>query len=531
MTRRSCAIYATGIVCAHLLIVGIALLVAQVFQTMIQERIKKEITLGENSRVLGGWINPPPPVYMQYFFFNVTNPDEFLAGKAKPHVTQMGPYTYREYRPRENVTFLENGTKIFATNPKSFVFLPEMSVGDPEVDMLTTPNIPFIAVMNEMHSYSFFIRPLISMFIKSLGVNMFMTRSVHEFLWGFKDPLMTKLHTLKPEVDEYFGLMYKKNGTHEGEFVFHTGEKNYMDYGKIDTWNGIRKMNWWSSEQSNMINGTDGSVFHTFLSRKELLYIFAADLCRSIHLGYVSDTEVKGIPAFRFAPPSDVLAAPDENPSNAGFCVPAGDCLGKGVLKVSVCREGAPIVVSFPHFYQADTQYIDAIDGMNPNKEEHETYLDLNPTTGVPIRACKRAQLNVIMKRVPGFPQTKFLNETIFPIMYVNETATIDDDSASQMRTLLLIVTLVSNFPVIIVGMGAILLLVLICLVCRNRQRRNEVKRIDFTEAFHSLAATKDDTAYTPVSNKSDDSPDSHANQPQKNGSYIAMSPVEAQKC
>lgn len=55
----------------------------------------QEITLAENSRVLDGWINPPPPVYMQYFFFNVTNPQEFLAGKAKPHVTQMGPYTYR----------------------------------------------------------------------------------------------------------------------------------------------------------------------------------------------------------------------------------------------------------------------------------------------------------------------------------------------------------------------------------------------------------------------------------------------------
>lgn len=53
-------------------------------------------------------------------------------------------YAIREYRPRENVTFLENGTKVFATNPKSFVFLREMSVGDPEVDLLTTPNIPVI---------------------------------------------------------------------------------------------------------------------------------------------------------------------------------------------------------------------------------------------------------------------------------------------------------------------------------------------------------------------------------------------------
>ena len=61
---------------------------------------------------------------------------------------------------------------------------------------------------------------------------------------------------------------------------------------------------------------------------------------RSIHLGYVEDVDVKGIPAYRFAPPHDVLQSPEENPTNAGFCVPAGDCLGTGVLKVSVCREG-----------------------------------------------------------------------------------------------------------------------------------------------------------------------------------------------
>ncbi|XP_014850789.1 PREDICTED: lysosome membrane protein 2-like isoform X1 [Poecilia mexicana] len=530
MTRRSCAIYATGIVCAHLLIVGIALVVAQVFQTMINSRLKQEITLTEKSQMFESWKNPPPPVYMEYYFFNVTNPEEFLAG-GKASVKQIGPYTYREYRPRENVTFLENGTKVYALNPKSFVFVPEKSAGDPEVDIVRTVNIPFVAVMNELNSYSFYVRPVVSMYISSLGIEIFMTRTVHEILWGFKDPLLSKIRKLKPDVDEYFGLMWKKNGTHEGEFVFHTGEQNYLDYGKIDTWNGLRKMSWWSSNQSNMINGTDGAVFHPLIDRNELLYIFAADLCRSIHLAYVEDVEVKGIQAYRFAPPNDVLMNPKENPTNAGFCVPAGECLGTGVLKVSVCREGAPIVVSFPHFYQADPAYINAVDGLNPNKEEHETYLDLQPTTGVPIRACKRAQLNIILKRVPGFPKTKFINETIFPIMFVNETATIDDDSASQMRTLLLIVTLVSNFPLLIVGLGIILLLVLVVLFCRNRQKKNEVKRIDFTEAFHSFTTAKDDTAYTQVSDKLDDSSEKPANQPMKNGSYIAMSPVEAQKC
>lgn len=42
-------------------------------------------------------------------------------------------------------------------------------------------------------------------------------------------------------------------------------------------------MSWWSSNQSNMINGTDGAVFHPLINRNELLYIFAADLCRYKH--------------------------------------------------------------------------------------------------------------------------------------------------------------------------------------------------------------------------------------------------------
>lgn len=51
MTRRSCAIYATGIISAHLLIVGIALVVAQVFQTMIHSRLK-QVTVTNTVRFL-----------------------------------------------------------------------------------------------------------------------------------------------------------------------------------------------------------------------------------------------------------------------------------------------------------------------------------------------------------------------------------------------------------------------------------------------------------------------------------------------
>ena len=37
--------------------------------------------------------------------------------------------------------------------------------------------------------------------------------------------------------------------------------------------------------------------------------------------------------------------------------------------------------MSFPHFYQADDKFVSAIGGMHPNKEYHETFVDINPVS------------------------------------------------------------------------------------------------------------------------------------------------------
>lgn len=43
-----------------------------------------------------------------------------------------------------HVQFLDNGTKVSALNPKTYVFEPQKSVGDPEVDLIRTINIPAV---------------------------------------------------------------------------------------------------------------------------------------------------------------------------------------------------------------------------------------------------------------------------------------------------------------------------------------------------------------------------------------------------
>lgn len=42
---------------------------------------------------------------------------------------------------------------------------------------------------------------------------------------------------------------------------------------------------------------------------------------------------------------------------------------------------GAPVYLSFPHFYKADPKLLDAVDGLNPMKKLHESYFKIQPVS------------------------------------------------------------------------------------------------------------------------------------------------------
>lgn len=55
---------------------------------------------------------------------------------------------------------------------------------------------------------------------------------------------------------------------------------------------------------------------------------------------FEKEVQVKGIPAYRYTPPWDVLASAKNNPENEGFCLNKQKCLDDGVLDVAMCRKG-----------------------------------------------------------------------------------------------------------------------------------------------------------------------------------------------
>ncbi|NP_001080106.1 scavenger receptor class B member 2 L homeolog [Xenopus laevis] len=468
-----CAVFATAALSVLLLIVSIVLLLTHTFMDIVEGHVKQAIVLKNESEVFEDWVNPPPPVYMQFYFFNVNNPLEILNGE-KPFVTEIGPYTYREYRQKENITFSVNETEVSAVTPKTYVFEPEMSVGDPKVDLIRTVNIPLVTVM-EMTKDSRILRPLIIAILKTSKEGMFVTRTVDELLWGYKDPVLSFLHTFNHSVSDTFGLFYKMNTTDDGEYVFLSGNNDYLKFTQIAEWKGQKALDWWSTNTSNMINGTDGTSFHPLLNKDDKLYMFSSDLCRSIYAVYESSKNIKDISVFRFSPPASVFANVSVNPQNEGFCVPAGNCLPSGLLNVSNCKQGAPIILSSPHFYQADENVINSIRGIKPIKEHHMTFLDLSPLTGTIIHAAKRMQVNVYVRKIDVYSIiTQDIQTLFFPVMHLNESVLIDDKSAGRLRSILLQGRVVANIPFIIMGLGIILAFIFTGLTCLQKRSSEE---------------------------------------------------------
>lgn len=83
---------------------------------------------------------------------------------------------------------------------------------------------------------------------------------------------------------------------------------------------------------------------------------------------------------------------------------------------------GAPVFLSFPHFYNADPYYVDAVEGLSPNKEEHELYIIVEPVstsmfvwnpksfffflvqkTGVIADISAKMQINILLQPIPTF--------------------------------------------------------------------------------------------------------------------------------
>ncbi|PNJ58368.1 CD36 isoform 11 [Pongo abelii] len=426
---RNCGLIAGAVIGAILAVFGGILM--PVGDLLIQKTIKKQVVLEEGTIAFKNWVKTGTEVYRQFWIFDVQNPQEVMMNSSNIQVKQRGPYTYRvRFLAKENVTQDPEDNTVSFLQPNGAIFEPSLSVGT-EADNFTVLNL---AVAAASHIYQNpFVQVVLNSLINKSKSSMFQVRTLRELLWGYKDPFLS----LVPyPVTTTVGLFYPYNNTADGVYKVFNGKDNINKVAIIDTYKGKR----------------------------------------SIYAVFESDVNLKGIPVYRFVLPSKAFASPVQNPDNYCFCtekIISKNCTSYGVLDISKCKEGRPVYISLPHFLYASPDVSEPIDGLNPNEEEHRTYLDIEPITGFTLQFAKRLQVNLLVKPSKKIQVLKNLKRNyIVPILWLNETGTIGDEKANMFRSQVTgKINLLGLIEMILLSVGVVMFVAFMISYCACRSK------------------------------------------------------------
>ncbi|KAK9874388.1 hypothetical protein WA026_002735 [Henosepilachna vigintioctopunctata] len=395
------------------------------------------LIINEGSTNFEIWKNPTVKPITKIYLFNYTNIERYEDGiDKKLNIEEKGPYVYEETVERVNATF--NGDLVSYQLKRSYRFIPELSKGR-QNDIVVVPNILMLSAA-AMHRYSnFFTRLTISSGLNGFYAKAFHSLAADRFIMGYDDDLyslskkMLKFQNKQPS--EKLGLLSKKVGFSPITYTMHTGLNDINQLGSLKSINGKDQLDMWSTKDCDRVQGTDGTMFSPkTVNRKQPIKIFMPDTCRHFDLEYKQDNKIFNgdIPSYKYVASEYLFDSPENHPNNQCYCeMEGGTCPMQGLFNTSLCSMGAPTFVSYPHFYRADSRLLESFTGLNPNKTQHETYLDLHPTLGFPMNARTRMQINIQVLKTFGFSQLdKLDNELILPMAWVDMA--VEDESLPQ---------------------------------------------------------------------------------------------------
>ncbi|XP_019869131.1 scavenger receptor class B member 1 isoform X2 [Aethina tumida] len=402
--------------------------------------ILQNLKLWNGSLSFQYWQKPGVIRLTKVYIFNVTNPDTFLNDGEKPRLQEIGPFVYREEMEKVNIKFHDNGTLTYQ-HKKILQFVPELSVNKDQ--KITVPNIPLLTLSTYSNTLGYFIQKTISVLLSLGKFKPFVTITADELVFGYEDKLVALAHQFYPKRKRpmsKMGLLINRNGTLNEVHTIHTGMKGMHEFGLLDRLNGDTKLPYWNDAPCNALQASEGSFFPPrYFTKKDLLHIYDKDLCRIMPLQYRGPMTKHGISVDMYTPPDTMFESVDKYPDNKCYCPGNEFCPPKGLQNISPCQFDAPVYLSFPHFLDADPELLSGFQGLNPQREKHQSYFKIQPKLGVPIEGKVRAQLNLKVDQAPYVSAVQNFPSIIFPIMWVEEG--IDDVTPAIRRWMYLATT------------------------------------------------------------------------------------------
>ncbi|KAJ8683687.1 hypothetical protein QAD02_019479 [Eretmocerus hayati] len=378
------------------------------FTEVVDDAVAAEMRLRKGSLTYEWWQKPKVKVVYKVYMFNYTNVEDFEKNKAeKLKVEEVGPYMYRETLTRVVEDLNEKNGTVTYREKREFVLEGDRS----DNELVTVPNIVLLSAMAMLKGGSMVEGAQMDVLnaLSYRQYTQFITKPVSKYLWGYDDPVFEIAKSVDKNIaQDKPGILVRKLNISKDLLTISTGMGNMENLGYNMQMDRRENRNLWRDSTCDEIEGSDGTMFPPHLMRDHTkpLKVYAREMCRSIPLQFSGDSETGGIPTYRYTIPEDVFEptlkkAPCYCRKDLDNNTKSRDkCPVKGVFDNSKCL-GAPMLSSFPHFYQGDKTLLQHVEGLKPQKELHETHLDLHTRLGVPVAAKSRIQINIEVRKTP----------------------------------------------------------------------------------------------------------------------------------
>lgn len=143
-----------------------------------------------------------------------------------------------------------------------------------------------------------------------------------------------------------------------------------------------------ATDYANRIEGGDGTLYGA-PAISDKLQVYISDIYRTLFLEKTDTiSDWYDVTLHRYQIQMKDLQNASMNPEGAWYYnfAPSG-------MENLTAVGGLPLFVSKPHFLDGDSSLAGSVIGMSPKREAHDTYLDIEPNTGLMARAHKRLQI------------------------------------------------------------------------------------------------------------------------------------------
>ncbi|XP_055548371.1 protein croquemort-like isoform X1 [Wyeomyia smithii] len=415
---------------------------------------RTEFIMEPGSQVYENWIDGQVPMYFDIYFWDWTNSEEATNENVRPNFVQRGPYVFLERHERHFIERNADHTITFKQN-RTWIYIPEQSNGDFYTDRVTTPQTILMTVGAVVQDDPFLLMIMDGLITANnlLDGVTYENVLVQDVLFnGVEDPLLEWLNGIaewQPELIEgievppWDGFAYfaERNNSveYDGVFRMGTGTDIWSNTGLMVTWNGEPNVPYYRGE-CGKVHGSTGQVNPPMTSSQienpEDFILFVTDLCSAIRLKYDGDFELDGIQGSVWIGDNRVFDNGNTFPETECQCTaPVEECpvLKPGLFDVSECNFGAPLLVSFPHFYLADPSYLNAVTGLTPTRQLHEFRYALHPFSGIPLTVNGRLQYNVHVKDY-GLQITNGLPDMVLPAFWVEQRVVLTQEKIDELK-------------------------------------------------------------------------------------------------